>query len=176
MKTLKPVLPKDAKEIELNGWRGNISTHKEFVTDGRSMILATEIRAGITLKNAPMDFCRPLSLDGIQKLWDAANDRPTVPAHFIGCGHPKDMESIVAVISDDNGRVLIVDPYILKFALSAVHADEIHMSAGPKYKIEPLAIFHGTSIVALVMPMRYTPLVDLREYDITTDPVDIRTL
>jgi len=174
MKTLKPVLPKDAKEIEPNGWRGNISRSKKFITDGHSIILASAIVPGF--KASECKYGRvPPTLKDMQKVWGDANKRPTVPAHFIGCGRPKDMESIVAVIRDDNGRVLIVDHYILKFALSAVHASEIHVSAGPKYEIEPLAIFHGTGIVALVMPMRYTR-VDLREYDLTTDPVDIRTL
>ena len=175
MKTLKPVLPKDAKEISDKGFQGNISKHKEFITDGHLMILASAVQKGFEIKLPIKGLPGSPSLAGMKNIWDAANDRPTVPAHFIGCGHPGDMESIVAVIRDDNGRVLTVDPYILKFALSAVHADEIHVSAGPKYDQDPLIIFHGTSIVALVMPMRYTR-VDLREYDLTTEPVDIRTL
>jgi hypothetical protein len=174
MKTLKPVLPKDTKEIDLKGWSGNVSPSKKFITDGHSMILGSAVVSGFKPRECENGSSSP-TLKSMQSLWDAANNRPTVPAYFIGCRHPKGTESIVTVIRDGNGRVLIVDPYILKFALSAVHADEIHVSAGPKYEIEPLAIFHGTGIVALVMPMRYM-WANLREYDLTTDPVDIRTL
>ena len=175
MKTLKPVLPKDVKEITANGWRGNISTHKKFITDGHSMILASASVPGFKPRKYEDGPIWHPTLKSMQAIWDAANDRPTIPGHFIGCVHPAGTESIIAVIRDDNGRVLIVNPYILRFAMSAVKADTLHVSAGPKYDIEPLAIFHGTSIVALVTTMSFTR-IDLREYDLTTEPVDIRTL
>ncbi len=175
MKTLKPVLPKDVKEITANGWRGNISTHEKFITDCHSMILASASVPGFKPRKYEDGLISHPTLKAMQATWDAANDSPTIPAHFIGCGIAAGTETVIAVIRDGNGRVLIVDPYILKFAMSAVEADSLHVSAGPKYDQDPLIIFHGTSIVALVMPMRYTR-VDLREYDLTTDPVDIRTL
>ncbi len=175
MKELKPVLPKDAKEISDNGFKGNISKHEKFITDGNSMILASAVRKGFEIKLPVEGIHRSPTLAGMQNTWDAANDRTTIPAHFIGCGIAAGSETVIAVIRDDNSRVLIVNPYILKFAMSAVKADALHVSAGPKYDQDPLIIFHGTSIVALVMPMRYTR-VDLREYDLTTEPVDIRTL
>jgi hypothetical protein len=175
MKTLKPVLPKDVKEIELKGWRGNISTHEKFVTDGHSMILASAAVPEFKPRKYEDGVISHPTLKAMQVTWDAANDRPTIPAHFIGCGIAAGSETVIAVIRDDNSRVLIVDPYILKYAMSAVEAESLHVSAGPKYDQDPLIIFHGTSIVALVMPMRYTR-VDLREYDLPTEPVDIRTL
>jgi hypothetical protein len=175
MKTLRPALPTDVKEIADKGFLGNISKHEKFITDGHSMILASAVRDGFEIKLPDEGLHRSPALSGMQTCWDAANDRKTVHAHFIGCGHPGEMESLVAVIRDDNGRILIVDPYILKFALSSVKGDEVHISEGPKYDVEPLAIFHGLGIVALVMPMRYTR-DDLKKYDLTTDPVDIRTL
>jgi hypothetical protein len=79
----------------------------------------------------------------------------------------------VAVIRDDENRIAIVDPYILKLVLSSVSADAIAVSAGKDYATEPIALLRAEKFAAFVMPMRYGSR-DLSDYDLTGPAVDLK--
>jgi len=176
-KKLTPRLPKDEKEFLEKGFMGNFSKNEKFVTDGRIMILAAEVVPGMLFKQE--DFFlwnggKEPKEASMQQCWDDAVNSERVPAHFIGVAKPygKESELVVAAMRDDNQRVFILDPYILKFAMAAVKADSITCDAGPEYDRKSSVLLREGKAVAVIMPMRYRADM-LEAYDLTVPAISL---
>jgi hypothetical protein len=172
-KKLTPHLPKDEAEIAEKGFLGNISTNKKFITDGHSMFMASDVTPGMIFKKKDPYIWRPGKPPdeaSMQRVWDAAEVREGVGAHFIGCAKLRGF--LVAVIRDEQTRFFAADPYILALCLTAVKADSLSVSAGLHYEREPLALLREGRIVALVMSMRFSE-TDLSGYDLSVPAVPL---
>lgn len=169
-KKLKPTLPSDEAEILEKGFLGNLSDGKKFITDGHSLLLADKVVKGWALKKFDGYRSKDTKDGTIQKCWDDFSKREGKKAEFIGCGKADDgstMEPmVVAVLRQENGEVVCVNPWILKFALSLVGADALSVSSGKKWTQEPMNILRGEGVVGMLMPMRYSSR-DLDKYDLT---------
>ena len=174
MKKLKPTLPKDEKEIFEKGFTGNISGSAKFVTDGHSIFLAASAPSGMIFKKAEHHWGKPVAEKLMQGLWDTAEKRERVPAHFLGCGKVKDThfdeDKFVAVLRDEKDRVAVFDPWILKFVVSVTGADGFAFGPGERFYQEILVVLREESIVGCIMPMRYG-VAELKGYKLDTPAV-----
>ena len=175
-KKLKATLPKDEAEIVEKGFSGNLTDNKKFITDGHSLLLVERVVKGWTLKKFDGFQSKPPKDDTIQKCWDDHANRDGKTAEFIGCGkvgNDMDGESLfVAALRCENGEVVCVNPWILKFALSMVGADSVSVSSGLKWNQDPINLLRGEEVVGMVMPMRFGSR-DLEAYDLTGPAVPL---
>jgi hypothetical protein len=170
-KNLKPTLPQEEDEILEKGFRGNIADSKKFITDGHLMFLADSVPKGIKFGRPKDYFGSYAKEDGIQRTWDAAEERYQVAANFIGCGKP-DAETVVAVLRDERGRCATFNPWKLKFALWITKADGLAFSSGGLYWSEMLVLLREGKVVGALMPMRWIQSsMDL--YDLTSPAVPL---
>jgi hypothetical protein len=79
---------------------------------------------------------------------------------------------VVGVVRDEKDRIVVIDPYILSYAVAAVRADALSSAAEVKFFEKPLALLREGRIVALVMPMRFS-VSDLSSYDLTGPAVEL---
>ena len=152
---------------------GNISMNKKFITDGHSMFMASDVTPGMTFKKKDPYIWRPGKPPDeatMQIVWDAAEVREGVGAHFIGSAKLRGV--LVAVIRDEQTRFFAANAYILALCLTAVKADSLSVSAVLRYESDPLALLREGRIVALLMPMRFFE-TDLSGYDLSVPAVPL---
>lgn len=173
MKKLKAALPKDEKEILEKGFQGNITDSKKFVTDEHSMFLAAIAPKGMLFTRTDDSTIKAVPERSIQKVWDKYEKRQSIPAEFIGCGKPFfDTERVVAVLRAGE-RVVILDPWIFKFALSVTGGDSLTIDASEKYWQEAVVLMRDGKMVGAVMPMRYGKK-EFEDYDLTGPAVKLQ--
>lgn len=170
-KQLAPRLPSDEKEVFEKGFEGNIADGKKFVTDGHSMFLAAAAPAGMIFKSGDNPR-NPVKDASVQNVFDEAEKREQVVAHFIGCGKPRE-DLVVAVIRDERGRYATFNPYILKFALIGSQADGLAFAAGAKYDKDMMTLLRDGKVVGAIMPMRIDVMFHLYDYDLTGPAVPL---
>ena len=175
-KKLKPTLPKDEKEIFEKGFEGNIAGGKKFVTDGHSMFLAEAAPDGMLFRAAEDYGGKPVKNASIQAVWNKAEKRKHVAAHFIGCGVIRtrlDESDVVAVVRDEQGRCAMFNPWILAFVLMCSRADSFAFSSGHQYCFDMMALLREGKVVGAIMPLRYSEQ-DLTAYDLTGPAVELK--
>jgi hypothetical protein len=172
-KKLTPRLPSDEKEVFEKGFEGNIADGKKFVTDGHSMFLAAAAPAGMIFPKPDEEAERkPVKDASVQNVFDKAEKRKQVVAHFIGCGKFRE-DLVVAVIRGERGRYAAFNPYILKFALIGSQADGLAFTAGAKYDKDMMALLRDGKVVGAIMPVRLDVLFHLCDYDLTGPAVEL---
>ena len=175
MKKLKPTLPKDEKELAEKGFAGNISGAGKFITDGHQMFQRDDTLPDRVFKKSDEYDGKPPKLESIQEVWTEVERRKGIPAFFLGCGvvsSSLDEKVVVAVVRDEKDRIVVIDPYILSYAVAAVRADALSSAAEVRFFGKPLALLREGRIVALVMPMRFS-VSDLSSYDLTGPAVEL---
>jgi hypothetical protein len=184
LKPLAPRLPSEIKELEVKGFGRNCgSPAGKFITDGHSLVLKEFVVAAFPKRAKPVEKKLTISDERIAALWNQVADRKHVAAQFIGCGKivvqalddhfdRKQVEEVLACLKDGTGRLVIVNPWKLAWVIKATDADTITVAAGKTYSSDPVAICRGTTMVGLLMPMRYSA-VNLKEWDLNSAPVPL---
>ena len=171
LKPLAPRLPSEAKELKAKGFKRNLSGAKTFITDGHTLVLR-EFASPEFLKGVKGDGTRPpIGVVAITSLWNKVADRKHVAVQFIGCGKTVEM-SVLACLTDAKGRIILVDPWKLAWAVRATKADTLGADSGPRYNAEAIAICRGTTMVGMVMPMGCYAS-DLKEWDLKAEPISL---
>ena len=184
LKPLAPRLPSEAKELKAKGFKRNLSGAKTFITDGHTLVLR-EFASPEFLKGVKGDGTRPpIGVVAITSLWNKVADRKHVAVQFIGCGkttkvemsddleRSKNVEVVLACLTDAKGRIILVDPWKLAWAVRATKADTLGADSGPRYNAEAIAICRGTTMVGMVMPMGCYAS-DLKEWDLKAEPISL---
>ena len=175
-KKLKPTLPKDEAEILEKGFVGTLNESKKFITDGHSLLLVKRVVKGWPLKKFDGFQSKPPKDEVIQKCWDDAANRKGKRAEFIGCGKTivdvDDEPMFIAALRHENGEVVGVNPWILKFAALMVGADGLSVSSGLKWATEPINLLRGEEVAGMLMPLRKYGS-DLENYDLTGPSVPL---
>ena len=184
LKPLAPRLPSEAKELKAKGFKRNLSGAKTFITDGHTLVLR-EFASPEFLKGVKGDGTRPpIGVVAITSLWDKVAGRSHAAVQFIGCGkttkvemsddleRSKNVEVVLACLTDAKGRIILVDPWKLAWAVRATKADTLGADSGPRYNAEAITICRGTTMVGMVMPMGYYAS-DLKEWDLKAEPISL---
>ena len=185
LKPLAPRLPSEAKELKAKGFKRNLSGAKTFITDGHTLVLR-EFASPEFLKGVKGDGTRPpIGVVAITSLWNKVADRKHVAVQFIGCGKTTKVEMsddlersknvvevVLACLTDAKGRIILVDPWKLAWAVRATKADTLGADSGPRYNAEAITICRGTTMVGMVMPMGYYAS-DLKEWDLKAEPISL---
>ena len=156
MNKLKPFLPSHKDEVVEMGFRGNIAEPGKYITDGHLMFLVDSVPGGIEFEfdETEEPYEKSVSQKRIQETWDKIENRDSISADFIGCA-TLDSLKVVAVVRDKKGRIVVFDPYILKFALTSTQADSLSLADTTKNSVEAMALLRSGKMVGSVMAMRY---------------------
>jgi hypothetical protein len=171
MNKLKPFLPSNKEEVVEFGFQGNIAEPGKYITDGRSMILISSVPDGMEFDAPEEPYGKPVPEQKIQDVWDKIENRASVSADFIGCA-TLDSLKVVAVVRDKKGRIVIFDPYILKFALMNCQADGLSLADAHNKGIEAMALLCAGEMVGSIMAMRYDRS-DVKDYDLDGPAVEL---
>jgi len=164
MNKLKPFLPSHKDEVVEMGFRGNIAEPGKYITDGHSMFLVDSVPDGMEFDEPEEPYGKPVSQKRIQETWDKIENRDSISADFIGCA-TLDSLKVVAVVRDKKGRMVVFNPYILKFALTITQADSLSLSDTTENSIEAVALLRAGKMVGSVMAMRYERS-DVKDYEL----------
>jgi hypothetical protein len=170
-----PEIDKETGEEYYAGFTGNISQSPTYVTDGHILLLASAIDPAVEIwRDEDCWFQKNASKKAIEKVWKAAEEREEIVADFIGVGlYCESIEE--ALLCDAQGRVMVVNAYLLAFCIHAVHPDVLTVNGAPidRWFDSPLALRRGGSLVGLLMPMRISAEESFAQYDLHGKPVDL---
>lgn len=167
-KALAPRLPKNPEDLEQRGFVENVSASRQFITDGHGLLLREMVKDKKLVSAVTKGGVHSVPEEKIAAVWNQVAKRDHVAVAFIGCGQVEDSTNVlipVAVMRDPQNRVLLCDPYKLAFLVLATGADTLTVDAGKEWKVQPLALSRGETMVDMLMPMRYFAS-DLKAYDL----------
>lgn len=187
-RTLPPMpeageIDEECGEKFYRGFSGNISQSDRWVTDGHILLAADAIDPEIAIERDEDNYGGKYATAArIAKVWASAESRVDVAADFIGVAGYYE-RGAVAFLRDTQGRVMIVNAYLLAFGVWAAHPDELTVDAAqieatclrrgqePWFNT-PLALRRDEKLVGLVMPMKLGA-DDYAHCDLRGEPINL---
>ena len=164
------------------GFNGNISQSARWVTDGHILLAVDAIDPAVVIERDECSYARKYPTEEtIREVWDPVLTRSDVAAGFLGvCVQDEASSYELAFLRDTQGRVVVVDAWLLAFCVAAVHPDALTVSEAPwaswrdggRVCDTPVALRRGGQLVGLLMPMRMS-LDEFCQYDLEGELVSL---